>query len=343
MPVHDLDSPPSDRSRSGKPEAPDDDLALEFLRVTELAALAAGRWTGRGDETGSSVAAKAAAHTLMGSVPIRGTVVMSEREDGWFVDGEHVGNGRGPTYDVAVDPLDGARLSARGMPNALAVIAATERGRMYRPSPVAYMDKLVVGPEAVDVVGIDRPVTENVRAVAAATRRPTSEVTVAILDRLRHLDIVREVRDAGARVLLIGGGDVAAALAVSQTRSGVDMLLGVGGAHEGVLAAAAVAGTGGSIQARLWPRDVDERRRAVESGLDVDAVLHTGDLVDEGNTFFCATGVTDGDVVHGVHHHAAGATTHSIAMHSGTGTVQLVEGRHRRGRLRDLLGVDLGP
>jgi fructose-1,6-bisphosphatase II len=342
MPLHDLDPAVSDRCRSGERLAPDHDLGLELVRVTEIAALAAGRWSGLGDERRGTRAAVAAARLLLRSVPFQGTVVTGGRGDALFVDGEQVGSGVGPACDVAVDPLDGARLVAAGMPNALAVIVATERGAMYRPSPITAMEMLVVGPDAAGVVDIDRPVADNVRAVATATRRPTSAITAAVLDRPRHQEIVRQVRETGARVRCISGGDVASALAVSCTGSGVDMLLGVGGAQQGILAAAALACTGGTIQARLRPRDVGERHRAIDAGLDIDSVLHTGDLVDVKDTIFCATGVTDGPVVPGVRHRAAGATTTSVAMRSSTGTVRVVEGRHRWDGLRQLVGADLG-
>jgi fructose-1,6-bisphosphatase II len=336
--------PVPDRPRPGTLRVPDRNPALELVRVTEVAALAAARWIGQGDEQGGNDAAVAAVRKLVRSVSMRGVVVIGEDEGGSpsLYAGEQVGDGGGPECDVAVDALDGTGLVAKGMPNALAVLAMAERGAMYDPAPVAYMDKLAVGPAAADVVDIDRPVAGNVRAVAAAKGIPVSDVVVTVLDRARHREIVREVRDAGARVHFINGGDVAGAIATSRPESGVDMLLGVGGAGEGILAAAALACLGGSLQARLWPRDAEERTRALDAGHDVDAVLHTGDLVGGQNTFFCATGVTDGDLVRGVQYRPGGATTQSIVMRSRSGTVRLINGDHRLRKLSDFFGVDVG-
>ena len=332
-------------SASRQIETPDRNTALELVRVTEVAALAAGRWIGRGDEDGGNAAAVAATRKLIESVSMRGVVVVGEGDEGeasTLFTGEQVGSGDGPACDVAVDAVDGATLMAKGMPNALAVLALAGRGAMYDPSPVVYMDKLAVGPAAAGVVDIDRPVAENVRAVAAAKGKPVADVTVAVLERLRHLEIVREVREAGARVHFISGGDVAMAIAASRPESGVDMLLGVGGAREGVLAAAALVCMGGSLQARLWPRDAAERDRARDVGHDLGAVLHAGDLVGGENTFFCATGVTDGDLLRGVQYRPDGATTQSIVMRSRSGTVRIIKGDHRLSKLGDLFGVDVG-
>jgi fructose-1,6-bisphosphatase II len=334
--------PSADSLRSSAPRAVEretPDLVLELARVTEFAALAAGRWVGLGDESSGITAAVAAARTLMGSIPLRGTVATDGGEDGPFRIGEQVGDGTGPARDVALAPLDGAVLAARGMPDALAVIAATEYGGMFRASPITDLEMLVVGPGACEIVDIDRPVAENVRAVAAAGQRPISELTVTVLGRGRHQEIVREVRGTGARVRLLLGSEIAGALAASHPDSDSDMLVGVGGAHEGILAAAALACVGGSIQARLWPRDAAARRRALDAGHDVDAVLHTRDLVGGEDILFSATGITGSDDVPGLQYRADRATTHSVAMRSSTGTVLVVEGHHQIDRLHDVLGA----
>ncbi|GAA4756244.1 fructose-bisphosphatase class II family protein [Actinomycetospora chibensis] len=331
------DSPRSSASRAVERAEPD--LVLELTRVTEIAALAAGRWIGLGDERSGITAAVAAARSLMGSIPIRGTVVTDEGEDGPFRAGAQVGDGTGPARDLALAPLDGATLAAKGMPDALAVIAATEYGGMFRAPPITDLEVLVVGPDARDVVHLDRPLAENVRAVAAAAQRPISDITVTVLGRVRHEEIVREIRGTGARARPLQGGEIAGALAASHPDSDSDMLVGIGGAHEGVLAAAALACLGGSIQARLWPRDAGARRRALDAGHDVDAVLHTRDLVGGEDILFSATGVTGCADVPGLQYRADRATTHSVAMHSSTGTVLVVEGDHQIGRLHDLLGA----
>ena len=315
------------------------DLVLELTRVTEFAALAAGRWVGLGDESSGTTAAVGAARTLLGSISLRGTIATAEGEDGPFRVGEQVGDGAGPARDVALAPLDGAVLAAQGMPDALAVIAATEYGGMFRASPITDVEMLVVGPGACDVVDIDRPVAENVRAVAAAGQRPISDITVTVLGRFRHQEIVREVRGTGARVRPLLGGEIAGALAASHPDSDSDMLVGIGGAHEGILAAAALACVGGSMQARLWPRDAGARRRAHDAGHDVDAVLHTRDLVDGEDILFSATGVTGSADVPGLQYRAGRATTHSVAMRSSTGTVLVVESAHLIDRLHDVLGA----
>jgi fructose-1,6-bisphosphatase II len=336
--------PARDRPWRGALRTLDRNPALELVRVTEVAALAAARWIGQGDERGGNDAAVAAVRKLISSVSMRGVVVIGEGDEGAspsLSTGEQVGNGAGPACDVAVDALDGTSLMAKGMPNALAVLAMAERGAMYDPSPVVYMDKLAVGPAAADAVDIDRPVAENIRAVATAKGIPVSDVVVTIIDRLRHEEIVREVREAGARVHFRSGGAVGGAIATSRPESGVDMLVGIGGAGEGILAAAALGCLGGSLQARLRPRDAEERARALDAGHDVDAVLRTSDLVGGGNTFFCATGVTDGDLLRGVQYHPGGATTQSIVMRSTSGTVRIIRGDHRLTKLSDFFGVDV--
>jgi fructose-1,6-bisphosphatase II len=326
-----------------QPEAPDRNLALELVRVTEAAAMAAGRWVGRGDKNGGDQAAVDAMRKLIGTVSMHGVVVIGEGEKDeapMLYNGEEVGNGNGPDCDVAVDPIDGTTLMSKGMPNALAVMAVTERGAMFDPSAVFYMEKLAVGPESADVVDIEAPVAENVRRVAEAKHSDVSDVTVCILDRPRHEQLVKEVREAGARIQFITDGDVAGAIAAARPDTGVDMLMGIGGTPEGIIAACAMKCMGGAIQGRLWPKDDDERKKALDAGHDLNRVLTTDDLVNGENVFFCATGVTDGSLLRGVHYHAGGCTTQSIVMRSKSGTVRLIDGFHRLTKLRQYSSVD---
>ncbi|GLZ35583.1 fructose-1,6-bisphosphatase [Lentzea sp. NBRC 105346] len=330
---------PSERRR----EAPDRNLALELVRVTEAAAMAAGRWVGRGDKNGGDGAAVDAMRKLIHTVSMRGVVVIGEGEKDhapMLYNGEEVGNGEGPDCDVAVDPIDGTTLMAKGMPNALAVLAVAERGAMFDPSAVFYMEKLAVGPEAADAIDITAPIAENIRRVAKAKHSEVSDVTVCILDRPRHEQIVAEVRQAGARIHFISDGDVAGAISAARPNSGVDMLIGIGGTPEGIIAAAALKCVGGAIQGRLWPKDQEEREKAIAAGHDLDRVLTTDDLVSGDNVFFCATGVTDGDLVRGVHYRAGGCTTQSIVMRSKSGTVRMIDGFHRLTKLREYASVD---
>ncbi len=324
-------------------ETPDRNLAMELVRVTEAAAMAAGRWVGRGDKNGGDQAAVDAMRKLIGTVSMAGVVVIGEGEKDeapMLYNGEEVGNGDGPECDVAVDPIDGTTLMSKGMPNALAVLAVAERGAMYDPSAVFYMEKLAVGPEAADVVDITAPVAVNLRRVATAKSSDVSDVTVCILDRPRHDDLVRGVREAGARIHFITDGDVAGAISAARPDTGVDLLMGIGGTPEGVIAACALKCMGGSLQARLCPRSEAERRRAVDAGLDLDRVLSTDDLVAGDNVFFCATGITDGDLLRGVRYRAGGATTHSIVMRSKSGTVRMIDGYHRLTKLRRYASID---
>lgn len=283
-------------------EAPDRNLALELVRVTEAAAMAAGRWVGRGDKNGADGAAVRAMRTLVSTVSMNGVVVIGEGEKDeapMLFNGERVGDGTGPEVDIAVDPIDGTTLTAKGMPNAIAVLAATERGAMFDPSAVFYMDKLVTGPEAADFVDIDAPVSVNIRRVAKAKRATPEDVTVVILDRPRHAGIIDEIRQTGARIKLITDGDVAGSILALREGTGVDLLLGVGGTPEGIISACAVKCLGGTIQGRLWPKDDEERQRAIDAGHDLDRVLTTEDLVTGENVFFVATGITDGELLRG--------------------------------------------
>ncbi|MHA6620198.1 class II fructose-bisphosphatase [Pseudonocardia sp. DLS-67] len=324
-------------------EAPDRNLAMELVRVTEAAAMAAGRWVGRGDKNGGDGAAVDAMRQLIGTVSMRGVVVIGEGEKDeapMLFNGEHVGDGTGPECDVAVDPIDGTTLMAKGMPGSVAVLAVAERGAMFDPSAVFYMEKLAVGPEAADVIDITVPIAENIRRVARAKHLDVSDVTVCVLDRPRHESLVKDIRRTGARIQFITDGDVAGSIAAARAHTGIDLLVGIGGTPEGIISAAALKCMGGAIQGRLWPRDDEEREKAVAAGHDLDRVLSTDELVRGDNVFFCATGVTDGDLLRGVRYWAGGCTTQSIVMRSKSGTVRMIEGSHRLTKLREYSSVN---
>jgi fructose-1,6-bisphosphatase II len=324
-------------------EAPDRNLALELVRVTEAAAMAAGRWVGRGDKNGADGAAVRAMRTLVSTVSMNGVVVIGEGEKDeapMLFNGERVGDQTGPEVDIAVDPIDGTTLTAKGMPNAIAVLAATERGAMFDPSAVFYMDKLVTGPEAAEFVDIDAPVEVNIRRVAKAKQATPEDVTVVILDRPRHAGMIEEIRATGARIKLISDGDVAGSILALREGTGVDLLLGIGGTPEGIISACAVKCLGGIIQGKLWPKDDEERQRAIDAGHDLDRVLTTEDLVTGENVFFVATGITDGELLRGVRYRSETATTDSIVMRSKSGTVRRIDSVHRLSKLRAYSAVD---
>jgi fructose-1,6-bisphosphatase II len=324
-------------------EAPDRNLALELVRVTEAAAMAAGRWVGRGEKNGADGAAVRAMRTLVHTVSMNGVVVIGEGEKDeapMLFNGERVGDGTGAEVDIAVDPIDGTTLTAKGMPNAISVLAAADRGAMFDPSAVFYMDKLVTGPDAADFVDIDAPVSVNIRRVAKAKRSTPEDVTVVILDRPRHEGIIKEIRDAGARIKLISDGDVAGSIYALREGTGVDMLLGIGGTPEGIISACAVKCLGGTIQGKLWPKDDEERQRAIDAGHDLDRVLTTDDLVSGENVFFVATGITGGELLSGVRYRAETATTSSLVMRSKSGTIRQVEATHRLSKLRAYSAID---
>ncbi|MER6569415.1 class II fructose-bisphosphatase [Streptomyces sp. NPDC001093] len=324
-------------------EAPDRNLALELVRVTEAAAMAAGRWVGRGDKNGADGAAVRAMRTLVSTVSMNGVVVIGEGEKDeapMLFNGEHVGDGTGPEVDIAVDPIDGTTLTAKGMPNAIAVLAAAERGAMFDPSAVFYMDKLVTGPEAAEFVDIDAPVAVNIKRIAKAKKATPEDVTVVILDRPRHEGLIREVREAGARIKLISDGDVAGSIYALREGTGVDLLLGIGGTPEGIISACAVKCLGGTIQGKLWPKDDEERARAIDAGHDLDRVLTTDDLVSGENVFFVATGITDGELLRGVQYRSETALTESIVMRSKSGTVRRIYSEHRLAKLRAYSAID---
>src|SRR5215471_3289581 len=317
-------------------QAPDRNLAMELVRVTEAGAMAAARWVGRGDKNGADGAAVHAMRMLINTVSMDGVVVIGEGEKDkapMLFNGEEVGDGSGPACDVAVDPIDGTRLTANGMPNAISVLAVSARGSMYDPSAVFYMSKLVTGPAAANVVDIEAPVAHNVSAVAKAKGCSPHDVTVVILDRSRHEDLVSEVRAAGARIQLITDGDVAGAIMAARDGTGVDLLLGVGGTPEGIIAACAIKCLGGVILGKLAPRDDAERRRALAAGHDLDRVLSTDDLVASDDAFFAATGITDGELMAGVRYRSGGATTHSLVMRARSGTLRNIYSEHQLWKL----------
>jgi fructose-1,6-bisphosphatase II len=325
---------------------PDRNLALELVRVTEAAALAAARLVGRGDKEAADQAAVDAMRAVLDSVSMDGVVVIGEGEKDeapMLYNGESVGEGSPPPVDVAVDPLEGTRLTALGMPSAIAVIALAERGTMFDPGPIVYMEKIAGGPDIADLLHLDRPLHETVGLIAERKQVDIRDVMVVMLDRERHHDAMREVREAGARVRLIMDGDVSAALLAVSENSPVDLLWGIGGTPEGVISAAAIKCIGGQLIGRLWPRDDEERAAAVEAGYDLDRVLDCDDLVAGEDVFFSATGVTDGDVLEGVRYQGdRGATTESLVMRSRSGTVRRVSARHDRAKLRTLSGVRYG-
>jgi fructose-1,6-bisphosphatase II len=309
---------------------------MELVRVTEAAALAAARWMGRGDKEGADGAAVDAMRVVLGTVPMDGIVIIGEGEKDeapMLYNGEQIGDGTPPGVDVAVDPVDGTTLTALGRGNALAVIAASERGTMFDPGPCVYMEKIAVGPEAASVIDITLSASENIEAVAKAKGESVQDITVVILDRPRHEALIAEVRATGARIRLIPDGDVAGAISTAWPESGADILLGIGGTPEGVIAAAALKCMGGELQGRLWPRNDGERQAAIDAGYDLDAVLTANDLVRGDNCFFAATGITDGELLRGVHYDAKGATTQSLVMRSKSGTVRRIDAHHQLKKL----------
>jgi fructose-1,6-bisphosphatase II len=309
---------------------------LELVRVTEAAAMAAARWMGRGDKEGADGAAVDAMRIVLGSVPMDGVVVIGEGEKDeapMLYNGEQIGDGTPPNTDVAVDPIDGTTPTALGRGGALSVIAVSERGTLFNPGPCVYMEKLAVGPEAAGHVSLEQSASDNVRAVADAKGESVRDVTAVILDRPRHAELIEEVRSIGARIRLITDGDVAGAIATAWSTSGADILLGVGGTPEGVIAAAALKCMGGELQGRLWPRNGEEREAATKLGYDVDRVLDLEDLVRGDNCFFAATGITDGELLRGVRYDSQGARTDSLVMRSKSGTVRRIDARHRLKKL----------
>jgi fructose-1,6-bisphosphatase II len=326
-------------------QAPDRNLAMEIVRVTEAAALAAGRWMGRGDKEGADAAAVDAMRIVLQSVRMSGVVVIGEGEKDeapMLFNGEAVGDGSPPEADIAVDPIDGTTPTSLGRGGALSVIAVSERHSMFDAGPCVYMEKLAVGPEAAGHVDITAPPAANIAAVARVKGISVRDVTAIILDRERHQGLIQEVRETGARIRLITDGDIAGAISTAWHEAGDDILFGVGGTPEGVIAAAALKCMGGEIQGRLWPRNDEERQAALDAGHDLDRVLMTDDLVKSDNCFFAATGVTDGELLRGVRYGSRGATTQSLVMRSKSGTVRLVEATHRLHKLQQYSLIEFG-
>jgi fructose-1,6-bisphosphatase II len=317
---------------------PDRNLAMELVRVTEAAAMAASQWMGRGDKIGADGAAVDAMRRVLDSVSMNGVVVIGEGEKDeapMLFNGEVVGDGSNPECDVAVDPIDGTTLTALGQGNALAVIAVSERGTMFDPGPCVYMDKIAVGPSCTGVIDIDAPVADNLAAIAKAKQKPVANLMVVILDRPRHAELIADVRRAGALIRLIPDGDVAGAISTGWDEAGADVLMGIGGTPEGVITAAALKSMGGEMQGRLFARNDVERQAALDYGMSFEQVLTTDDLVAGDNCFFAATGITDGPLLRGVHATTKGATTQSLVMRSRSGTVRQVNATHRNDKLAE--------
>lgn len=317
-------------------ELPTRNLALDLVRVTEAAALAAGRHMGRGDKEGGDQAAVDAMRLVLNSVDIDGMIVIGEGEKDeapMLYNGERLGTRQGPEVDIAVDPIDGTRLLALGKANSIATVALSERGSMFNPGPIVYMNKIAVGPEGKGVIDLDAPVAENLAAIARAKQDDLDDLTVVILDRPRHEALIGEVRKTGARIRLITDGDVAGALMTAWPDSGIDVLIGIGGTPEGVLAAAALKCMGGEIQGRLYPRTDEEAKLASDLGYDLNKKLGTDDLVNGRDVFFAVTGITDGELLHGVNYTGTGARTHSLVMRSHSGTVREISSTHRWDKL----------
>lgn len=327
------------------PEIPDRNLGLDLARVTETAAMAAARWQGRGDKEAADKAAVDGMRAHLGTLDMNGIVVIGEGEKDeapMLHNGERVGNGEGQEVDIAVDPVEGTTLVAHGMPGALAVLALAERGSMFSPSSMVYMEKIAVGPECRDAIDLDAPVAHNLAKVAKAKGDDVNDLTVIILDRPRNQPHIDAVRAAGARIRLIRDGDVSAAIATGRTGAGIDMLLGIGGSPEAVLAAAALRCMGGEIQCRLWARDDGDRAYAAEHGYDLERVMTTTDLVGGDNVSFAATGITGGEFLEGVEFHGHGAVTHSVMMRSKTGSIRYMDAFHNLEKLGTLSSVEYG-
>ncbi len=327
---------------NSKPQAPDRNLAMDLARVTEAAALAAARFIGRGDKHAADGAAVDAMRLVLNTVAMDGIVVIGEGEKDeapMLFNGEKIGAG-GPACDIAVDPIDGTTLTSLGRNNAIAVIALSERGTMFNPGPCVYMEKIAVGPEARDVIDLNAPIKANLEAVAKAKGGQIRDVTVVILERDRHNDIIKECREAGAMIRLIPDGDVMGALETAWPDSGSDILFGIGGTPEGVIAACALKALGGEIQGRLTVRNADEKREALDAGYDLTQVLSTDDLVASDDVFFAATGITEGDILRGVRYKGESASTETLVMRSKTGTIRRISASHRLEKLKQYSKVE---
>lgn len=321
---------------------PTRNLALELVRVTEAAALASGRFMGRGEKESADGAAVNAMRIVLQSIDMNGVIVIGEGEKDnapMLYNGEIVGNGSGLDFDVAVDPIDGTRPLAFGRSNSLATVAIAPKGTMFDPGPFVYMNKLAVGPEAKGVIDIEKPIIDNLKAIAKAKRKDVEDLTTIVLDRDRHINVIAEIRKAGARIRQIPDGDVAAALMTAQPNSGVDVLIGIGGTPEGVIAACALRAMGGEIQGKMYARDEDERNRGREAGYDFDKILTMDDLVSSEDVFFTATGITDGELLKGVRYFGNGASTDSLVVRGLTGTVRQIRATHQIDKLRQLSAI----
>jgi fructose-1,6-bisphosphatase II len=326
-------------------QPPDRNLAMELMRATEAAALAGGRWMGRGDKNAADGAAVEAMRVVLSTVAMDGIVVIGEGEKDdapMLFNGEQIGDGTPPHMDIAVDPIDGTTLTSLGRGGAIAVIAMSERGTMFDPGPTFYMDKIAAGPAAADVIDINAPVKANLEAVAKALGERVSDVTAIILERDRNADIIKECREAGARIRLIPDGDIAGAISVAWRNSGNDILFGIGGTPEGVTSACALKALGGTIQGKLWPRNEEDRRNILDAGYDIDKVLMLDDLVSGDDVFFAATGVTDGELLRGVRYFGDGASTQSLVMRSKSGTIRMIDAQHRWTKLSQYSAVKYG-
>lgn len=318
---------------------PDRNIAMELVRVTEAAALASARWMGRGNKEGCDQAAVDAMRLVLNTVQMDGVIVIGEGEKDeapMLYNGERLGTGEPPMVDIAVDPIDGTRLLSLGRPGSLSVVALSERGTMYAPGKIVYMDKIAVGPEAKGVIDINAPVADNLRAIAKAKGKDLDDLTVVVLDRPRHEKLIADIRACGARIKLITDGDISGGLMAAIEDTGLDVLMGVGGSPEAVITACALKCIGGDMQCKLWPRNDEERRWAIENGRDLDQVLTIDDLVAGNNIFFAATGITDGELLKGVRYFGHGAKTYSLSMRSKSGTVRYIEATHRWDKLMQI-------
>lgn len=324
---------------------PDRNLALEMVRGTEAAAMAAGRWMGRGDRSGVNWAAINAMHFILSNVEMDGSIVIGEGEHGeapMLYSGENLGCGDEPRIDIAVKAVDGTRLTANGLPNAVSVVAFADKGALFNPKNISYMKKIAVGPKAAHAINIQASAADNVKAVARALRKSVEDVTVVVLDRPRHEEIVKEIRALHARIHLIPDGDIAGALSTCKPGSGNDMLIGIGGSAEAVISACAFKCMGGNMQCKLWPRNDEERDRCKEMGIDVNKVLKLADLVNSDNVFFAATGITDGDWLKGVRYTGAGIETYSVVMRAKSGTIRQINAIHNVRKLDEISGIKYG-
>jgi fructose-1,6-bisphosphatase II len=317
----------------------DRNLAMELARVTEAAALMAARWMGSGDKEAADQAAVDAMRLVLGTVEMDGIVVIGEGakdEAPMLYVGEKVGASKEPRVDIAVDPIDGTRLLSLGMPNAISVVALADRGALFASPDIMYMQKIAVGPEAVDAIDLDASVSQNLRWIARAKQMQVNDLTVVVLDRPRHEQLMADIRAAGARLKLITDGDVAGAVMAAMPGTGIDALFGIGGAPEAVVAACAIKSIGGAMQCRLWPRNDEEQAIATKKQLDLSRILTHDDLVTGDNIYFSATGITDGELLQGVHYFKGGATTQSLVMRSRTGTIRKIDATHRLTKLMEL-------